>query len=116
MAEPHSSRRSLRRGISRRRFVVITKNGVRFARQCYCSSVNMPGSETELYGFVLKLLSFGGVMPLDIVRRWRRLEILRRASGRKLAIVTRDFDALPKEVVEEAMRKIWGRHPKSIYV
>jgi hypothetical protein len=101
---------------SRRRYVVITEAGVRFARGCYCSSARRPGPEIELYGFLLKLLSFGGVIPLDVVRRWRRTEILRKASEDKFAVVTRDVRVLPKGVVEEVMMEIWGECPKSIYV
>ena len=96
--------------------MVITKVGVRFARECYCSSVRMPGPKIELYGFLLKLLSFGGVMPLDVIRRWRRTKILRKASDNQFAVVTGNVGVLPKKVVEEAMREIWGECPKSIYV
>ena len=102
--------------ISRKRYVVITKAGVGFARECYCTSTSLPGPEIELYGFLLKLLSFGGVMPLDVVERWRRTEILRKASESRFAVVTRDVGVLPKRVVEEVMREIWGEAPKSIYV
>ncbi len=101
---------------SRRRYAVITEAGVRFARECYCSSARLPGPEIELYGFLLKLLSFGGVMPLDVVRRWRRTEILRRASESKFVVVSVSVGVVPKKAVEEAMREIWGRCPKSIYV
>ncbi len=96
--------------------MVITEAGVRFARECYCSSARRPGPEIELYGFLLKLLSFGGVMPLDVVRRWRRTKILRKASDNQFAVVTGNVGVLPKKVVEEAMREIWGECPKSIYV
>ena len=116
MFEARSSRRLPRLRVSGRRFVVITEDGVKFAKECYCSSASMHGREIELYGFVLKLLSFGGVMPLDVVRRWRRLEILRRASGRRFVVVTRDVGVLPKAVVKKAMGVIWGECPKSIYV
>jgi hypothetical protein len=101
---------------SRRRYVVITEAGVRFARECYCSSARLPGPEIELYGFLLKLLSFGGVMPLDVVRRWRRTEILGRASGSRFVVVSVSVGVVPKKAVEEVMREIWGRCPKSIYV
>ena len=96
--------------------MVITEAGVRFARECYCSSASRPGAEMELYGFLLRLLSFGGVMPLDVVRRWRRLGVLRRAVEGKLVVVSRDVGVLPRRVVEDAVREIWGRCPKSIYV
>lgn len=115
MSEARFSRRP-RLEVSRRRYVVITKIGVRFARECYCSSVRMSGPEIELYGFLLKLLSFGGAMPLDVIRRWRRTAILRKASEGRFVVVTRSPRALPKRVVEEAMREIWGKCPKSIYV
>lgn len=116
MFEARSSGRLSRLRVSGRRFVVITEDGVRFAKECYCSSAKASGPEIELYGFVLKLLSFGGMMPLDVVRRWRRLEILRRASGRRFVVVTRDVGVLPKAVVKKAMGVIWGECPKSIYV
>lgn len=102
--------------VSRRRFVVITEEGVRFARECYCSAAGLSGPEIELYGFLLKLLSFGGALPLDVVRRWRRLEILKKASEGRFAVVSRDVGVLPKAVVEDVMRVIWGECPKSIYV
>ena len=69
MSEARPSRRLPRLGVSRKRFVVITEDGVRFASECYCSSASMAGPEIELYGFVLRLLSFGGVMPLDVIKR-----------------------------------------------
>ena len=102
--------------VSGRRFVVITEAGVGFARECYCSSAGQRGTEIELYGFLLRLLSYGGVLPLDVVRRWRRLGILRRAAGKRFVVVSRSVGVLPKKVVEEAMREIWGECPKSIYV
>jgi hypothetical protein len=111
-----SRRRSPRVVISRKRYVVITKNGVKFARECYCSSGSLPGTQIELYGFLLSLLSFGGVLPLVAVRRWRRTKILRKASDNQFAVVTGNVGVLPKKVVEEAMREIWGECPKSIYV
>jgi hypothetical protein len=111
-----SRRRSPRVVISRERYVVITENGVKFARECYCSSASLPGIQIELYGFLLTLLSFGGVLPLVAVRRWRRTKILRKASDNKFAVVTGNIRVLPKKVVEEAMKEIWGECPKSIYV
>lgn len=117
MFETRFSRRgSPRIVISRKRYVVITKNGVKFARECYCSSASLPGTQIELYGFLLTLLSFGGVLPLVAVRRWRRTTILRKASDNKFAVVTGNTHVLPKKVVEEAMKEIWGECPKSIYV
>ena len=116
MSEASPSRRLLRRVVSRRRYVIITEAGVRFARECYCSSASLPGPEIELYGFLLRLLSFGGVMPLDVVKRWRRTRILRKASGSKLVVVSVSVGVLPRRVVEEAVREIWGECPKSIYV
>lgn len=111
------SRRPSRVVISRRRYVVITEAGVRFARECYCSSASLPGTEIELYGFLLGLLSFGGVLPLAVVRWWRLTGILRRALGREFVVVSGSVGVLPKGVVEEAMREIWGGvRPKSIYV
>lgn len=115
MSEARFARRP-RVVISRKRYVVITEDGVRFARECYCSSVSMPGPEIALYGFLLTLLSFGGVMPLDVVRRWRRTKILRKASDSKFVVVSGSRRVLPKNVVEAAMREIWGECPKSIYV
>ncbi len=96
--------------------MVITEAGVRFARECYCSSARRPGPEIELYGFLLKLLSFGGVMPLDVVRRWRRTSILRKASENRFVVVSVSVGVVPKKVVKEAMKEIWGEAPKSIYV
>lgn len=96
--------------------MVITEAGVRFARECYCSSASLPGPEIELYCFLLRLLSFGGVLPLAVVRWWRRTGILRKASENKFVVVSRSVGVLPRRVVEEAMREIWGEAPKSIYV
>ena len=96
--------------------MVITKVGVRFTRECYCSSARMPGPEIELYGFLLTLLSFGGVLPLAAVRRWRRTKILKKASEKKFVVASRSRRVLPKKVVEEVMKEIWGECPKSIYV
>ena len=109
-------RRSPRVVISRKRYVVITNDGVKFARECYCSSASLPGTRIELYGFLLTLLSFGGVLPLVAVRRWRRTKILKKASEKKFVVVAGNVRVLPKRVVEEAMREIWGECPKSIYV
>jgi hypothetical protein len=53
---------------------------------------------------------------LVAVRRWRRTKILRKASDNQFAVVTGNVGVLPKKVVEEAMREIWGECPKSIYV
>lgn len=116
MSEASSSRRPLRRVVARRRYVIITKDGVKFARECYCSSTSLPGTEIELYGFLLRLLSFGGVMPLSVVRRWRRTGILRKASEKKFVVVSMSRRVLPKRSVEEAIREIWGECTKSIYV
>ncbi|MFQ6064953.1 MAG: hypothetical protein ACE5L6_05700 [Candidatus Bathyarchaeia archaeon] len=116
MSEDHPSGRPLRRLVSRRRFVVITEAGVRFARECYCSSTSLPGTEIELYGFLLRVLSFGGVLPLDVVRRWSRLEVLRKASGKRFVVVSRSVGILPKKAVEETMKVIWGECPNYIYV
>lgn len=111
-----SRRRSPRVVISRERYVVITRDGVKFARECYCSSASFPGTQIELYGFLLTLLSFGGVLPLVAVRHWRRTKILKKASEKKFVVVSGSRRVLPKNVVEEAMREIWGECPKSIYV
>ncbi len=116
MFEANPSRRKLRRVISRKRYVIISKAGVRFATECYCASTSLHGTEIELYGFLLRLLSFGGVLPLTVVKRWRRTKILKRALGKKFVVVTRSVSTLPKRKVKEAIREIWGEAPKAIYV
>jgi hypothetical protein len=102
--------------VSRRRYVIITEAGVGFARECYCFSAGQRGTEIELYGFLLRVLSYGGMLPLDVVRRWGCLGILKRASGKGFVVVGRSVGVLPKRAVEEVMRVIWGECPKSIYV
>ncbi|NIP66779.1 hypothetical protein GWN63_01595 [Candidatus Bathyarchaeota archaeon] len=109
------SRRSLRPAVSGKRYVVITKTGIRFAKECYSSSEESPETDTELYGFLLRLLSFGGVLPLAIVKRWRRTKILRKASEKKFVVVSGSPRGLPKKLVKAAMKMIWGEPPKSIY-
>jgi hypothetical protein len=116
MPKARSSGTPSRHVISGKRFVVITKEGVEFATVRYCSSTSPPNIEIELYGFLLRLLSFGGILPLVVVKRWRRTNILKRALENKFVVVTPSVQVLPKKMVKKAMTEIWGRTPKSIYV
>jgi len=102
--------------IAQKSYVIITKEGIEFVRKRYFCSVTLDSGEIELYEFLVQLLSFGGVLPLDLIRKWRKKEILEKAQKNHYAIVTLLRRELPKNEVQDAIKEIWGKIPKGIYV
>jgi len=64
--------------IAQNSYAIITKKGVEFVRKRYFCSVVLDSGEIELYQFLIRLLSFGGMLPLDLIRKWRKKEILEK--------------------------------------
>ena len=74
-----------------------------------------PG-EIKLYEFLIRLLSFGGTLPLALIRKWRESEILKKAQEKHYVTVTISRLELSKKKVQDVVKEIWGNIPKGIYV
>lgn len=109
-------RRSPKTAIVRKSYVIITKEGIEFVRKRYSCSVELDSGETKLYEFLIRLLSLGGALPLDLIRRWRESTILEKAQKNHYVTVTVLIRKLPKKEVQEVVEEIWGKIPKYIYV
>lgn len=72
--------------------------------------------EIKLYEFLIRLLSFGGSLPLSLIKRWRETEILKRAQESRYVTVTASRQESPKKEVQEIIEEIWEKIPKGIYV
>ena len=110
------SRRSRRIVILQKSCVIITREGIEFVRKRYSCSVALDPREIKLYEFLIRLLSFGGALPLDSIRKWRESKILKEAQKNHYVIVAVSRLELPKKEVQEALQEIWGKIPKGLYV
>ncbi|MFQ6074107.1 MAG: hypothetical protein ACE5KC_02695 [Candidatus Bathyarchaeia archaeon] len=70
----------------------------------------------KLYEFLIRLLSFDGILPLVLIKRWRESEILKKALENHYVTVTAFRRKMPKNVVQDVVKEIWGKIPKGIYV
>jgi hypothetical protein len=73
-------RRPFRIVIVQKSYAIITKEGIEFVRKRYSCSVELDTQEIKLYEFLIRLLSFGGMLPLALIRKWRETEILKSAE------------------------------------
>lgn len=109
-------RRSPRIVIAQKSYAIITKEGIDFVRKRYSCSVALDPREIKLYEFLIRLLSFGGTLPLASIRKWRESEILKKAQEKHYVTVTISKLELPKKKVQDVVKEIWGHIPKGIYV
>jgi len=110
-------RRSPRTVIVPKSYITITKKGIEFVRERYSCSVTLDSGEIKLYEFLIRLLSFDGILPLVLIKRWRESEILKKAQEKHYVTVTAFRQELPKKKeVQNVVKEIWGRIPKGIYV
>lgn len=98
-------------------YVIITKEGIEFVRGRYSCSVALDPKEIKIYEFLIRLLSFDGILPLALIKRWRESEILRKAQKNRYVIVTASIRGMPKKKeIQDVVKEIWGKIPKGIYV
>jgi len=97
-------------------YVMITKEGMEFVRERYSCSVALDPREIKLYEFLIRLLSFDGILPLALIKKWRESEILRKAQEKHYVAVTVFRRKLPKNELQEIVKEIWGKIPKGIYI
>jgi hypothetical protein len=109
-------RRSPRIVIAQKGYAIITREGIEFVRKRYSCSVALDPGEIKLYEFLIRLLSFGGMLPLALIRKWRESEILKKAQEKHYVTVTISRLELPKKKVQDVVKEIWGNIPKGIYV
>ena len=102
--------------ITQKAYVIITKEGVEFVRKRYSCSVALDRGEIKLYEFLMRLLSFGGILPLVLIKKWREGAILKEALENHCVTVTALRRDLPKNEVQDVIKEIWGKIPKGIYV
>ncbi len=96
--------------------VIITKEGIAFVRTRYSCSVALDSGEKKLYEFLIRLLSFDGILPLVVIKRWRESEILKKALENHYVAVAAFKRKLPKNELKEVVKEIWGKIPKGIYI
>ena len=109
-------RRSPRIMIVPKSYVIITKEGIEFVRERYSCSVALDSGEIKLYEFLIRLLSFGGILPLALTKRWRESEIFKKALENHYVTTIAFIRKFPKNEVQDAIKEIWGKIPKGIYV
>ena len=110
-------RRSPRILIVPKSYVIITKEGIEFVRERYSCSVALDIGEIKLYEFLIRLLSFDGILPLALIKKWRETEILKKAQENHYVTVTAFRRELSrKKEVKDVVKEIWGKIPKGIYV
>ncbi len=97
-------------------YVIITKEGVEFVMERYSCSVALDPGEIKIYEFLIRLLSFDGILPLALIKRRRESEILKKALQTRYVTVSAFGRKLPKKKIQEVVEEIWGRIPKGIYV
>ncbi len=97
-------------------YIIITREGLEFVKEKYSCSGALDSGETRLYLFLIRLLSFHGILPLNLMGKWRISEILEKARENHYVTVTPYKRKLPKKEVQEAAKEIWGKIPRSIYV
>jgi hypothetical protein len=97
-------------------YVIITEEGIDFVMERYSSSVELDPGEIKIYEFLIRLLSFDGVLPLTLIKRRRESEILKKTLENDYVAVSAFGRKLPKRKVEEVVEEIWGKIPKGIYV
>jgi hypothetical protein len=109
-------RRSPRILIAQKSYAAITKEGVEFVRKRYSCSVVLDSGEIKLYGFLMRLLSFGGTLPLVLIKKWQESESLKKAQKNHYVTITASRRELPKREVQDVIEEIWGEIPRGAYV
>ena len=109
-------RRSPKILIAQKSYATITKEGVDFVRKRYSCSVVLDSGEIKLYGFLMRLLSFGGTLSLTLIKRWRESESLIKARKNHYVTITASRRELPKKEVQDVIEEIWGKVPRGTYV
>lgn len=98
-------------------YVIITKKGIEFVRERYSCSVALDREEIKLYAFLIRLLSFDGILPLVLIKKWRESVILKKAQENNYVTVTAFRRELSKKKeVQDVVKEIWGKIPRGIYV
>lgn len=110
------SRKLRRIVIAQKRYATVTKKGIEFVRKRYSCLVPLAQEEIKLYGFLMRLISFGGMLPLSSIKRWGLMESLRNTVNMEYIIVTSSRQELPKKEVQEVIKEIWGEIPKGFCV
>ncbi len=100
----------------KRGYATISKEGIEFVRARYCCSVELDSEEIKLYGFLLRLLSFGGKLTLALIKKWGYGKVMRKAVENRYISVTASMQRLPTKQIEDTIREIWGEIPKGIYI
>ena len=109
-------RRSPRTVILPKSYVIITKEGIEFVRKRYSCSIALDHGEIKLYEFLIRLLSFDGILPLALIKRRRESEIFKKAQENHYVTVTAFKRGWPKSEIQDVIKEIWGKIPRSIYV
>lgn len=101
---------------SQKQYMIITKKGIEFVAKIYSCAAPLAPEEIELCGFLLRLVSFGGVLPLSSMKRWGLVGTLEGNMRKDYAKVTASRTELPKKEVQEVIKEIWGDMPKGFCV
>ena len=102
--------------VSQKQYVIITKKGLEFVGAIYSCAAPLAPEEIKLYGFLLRLVSFGGMLPLSSMKRWGLAGTLEGTVRKEYAKVTASRMELPKKEVQEIIKEIWGEMPKGFCV
>jgi len=111
-----TSRRSPRIAIAPKIYLIITKEGIEFVRERYSYSVALESGEIKLYAFLIRLLSFYGILPLALIKRRLGSEILEKALENHYVTLSALGRKLPKNEVQEVVKEVWGKIPEGIYI
>lgn len=102
--------------VRQKQYVTITKKGIDFVSEIYSCSAPLVPEEIKLYGFLLRLVSFGGTLPLSSMKRWGLMGRLENTVRKEYTKVTASKRSLPKKEVQEVIKEIWGEMPKGFCV
>jgi hypothetical protein len=114
-ARAHSGTRR-RVVVSQKQYVIITKKGLEFVSTIFSCAAPLAPEEIKFYGFLMRLVSFGGVLPLSSMKRWSLVGTLEGTVKKDYAKVTASRTELPKKEVQEVIKEIWGEMPKGLCV
>ena len=102
--------------ISQKQYVIITKKGLEFVSTIFSCAAPLAPEEIKLHGFLLRLVSFGGVLSLSSMKRWGLVGTLEGIMRKDYAKVTASRTELPKKEVQEVIKEICGEMPKGFCV
>lgn len=107
---------SLRFRVHPKNYLVLTEKGVEFVEKWFHTERRVPPHLTKLYQLLLRMVSFGGVISMQLaLRSGYDQRVISEAVSQEYVVLTQ-MARKPTKEVQRRIIKMVGEPPKEIYV